>query len=352
MNSTQDAFSLPTHSSSLPPPTTPYATRTPSSEAFDLEPPSAAAYTYPPPPRNDDSYGYLPNPAFDSSRSTNPSSILPLHHPHPHSRGHYPPLTHTWTRIRTWLTDEYPELGDTLNYGVLPEILHEVELTLGFTLPASVRESYLTTDGQEPESITGVGEGLFYGLSFLSLEDALEEWKFWRTVDDDPTTGANHRLRSAMQSIPPGFVRREYSNRGWFPLVSDKTGNYLGVDMNPDQEGSVGQVIIFGRDFDMKVVVCSGEGEGGWGKWLANFAEELEAGDAFEIGNADSSDGSDDGLGYDSYFNDGSRTRGHNSASAGLRLTGEFRGWPVLEAWGTRSYRQWVESGHMVRRSR
>lgn len=261
----------------------------------------------------------------------------------------YPPLSNTWNRIRTWLNREYPELGDTLNYGILPQDLADIEMQFGFALPAAVRESYLCVDGQEAESAAGCAEGLFFGLTLLPLEGVLEEWRFWREVDDDSTTGANPNLREVMQSIPPGWVRKEYSQRGWIPLIADKAGNYVGVDLNPGEGGSVGQVIVFGRDFDTKVVLWRGDGPGGWAKFLAAFVEELESGEGFEIGANDASEGSEDDLGYESYFYDGNgRGQGDGGGdigSGGLRLAGEYRGWNVFEAWGDRSVRKWHEAG-------
>lgn len=284
-----------------------------------------------------------------------PTSLLPIHHDQLHTplspSSPYPPLSHTWNRIRVWLTREYPELGDTLNYGILPQDLAQIEMQFGFALPAVVRESYLAVDGQEAESAAGCSEGLFFGLTLLPLESVLEEWRFWREVDDDPTTGANHRLRDAMQSIPPGWVRKEYSQRGWIPLIADKAGNYIGIDLNPGETGSVGQVLVFGREFDTKVVLWKGDGPAGWAKWLASFVEELESGEGYELGAAnDGSDGSEDDLGYESYFYDGSGRGqgdggGDTGAGGGLRLTGEYRGWNVLEAWADRSLRKWHESG-------
>ncbi|TEB36200.1 hypothetical protein FA13DRAFT_1683515 [Coprinellus micaceus] len=264
----------------------------------------------------------------------------------------YPPLTTTWNRLRSWLNREYPELGDTLNYGIPPQDLADIEMQFGFPLPPAVRESYLVVDGQEAESAAGCAEGLFFGLTFLPLESVLEEWRFWREVDDDPATGANPKLLELMQSIPPGWIRADYANRGWVPLIADKAGNYIGIDLNPGQKGSVGQVIIFGRDFDTKVVLWGGDGPGGWAKWLAAFAEELEAGEGFEIGNNDNSEGDEDedDIGYESYYHDGSgRGAGDGGGSAGtgggLKITGEYRGWNVLEAWGDRSLRKWHEAG-------
>jgi cell wall assembly regulator SMI1 len=264
------------------------------------------------------------------------------------TRTPYPPLSKTWARIQNFLNKEYPELGDTLNYGILPQDLSDIEIQLGFALPAVIRESYLCVDGQEAESSAGCSEGLFFGLKLLPLESVLEEWSFWREVDHDPMTGANPALVSSMQSIPPNWVKKAYSQRGWIPLIADKVGNYVGVDLSPAERGQVGQVIVFGRDFDTKVVLWRGDGPTGWAKWLASFAEELETGEGFEIGNNDDSEGSEDELGYEGYFYDG-KGRGEGTgdlgSGGGLRLTGEYKGWNVLEAWADRSLRKWHHAG-------
>lgn len=262
----------------------------------------------------------------------------------------YPPLASTWNRIKIWLAREYPELGDTLNYGILPQDLAQIEMQFGFALPQAIRESYGVVDGQEAESSAGCSEGLFFGLSLLPLEDVLEEWRFWREVDDDVTTGANPRLRDLMRSIPDGWIRKEYSQRGWIPLVADKAGNYIGVDLNPEEGGSVGQVIVFGRDFDTKVVLWHGDGPGGWARWLSNFADELESGEGYELGQGNSEgEGSEDELGYEAYFYDGNGRGqgdgGGEGGSGGLRMSGVYKGWSPLEAWADKSVKKWYEAG-------
>ncbi|KAJ3789856.1 hypothetical protein GGU10DRAFT_342031 [Lentinula aff. detonsa] len=341
MSSTHEAFSIPTsspvfgsHSDAF----TPDVLNTPDTSR-------SASYTYPPP--SPAAYSYVSS--FSNSR---PSSLLPTHHDQFHTpilpRSAYPPLNQTWNRMRAWLSREYPELGDTLNYGILPQDLAQIELQFGFPLPAVVRESYLAVDGQEAESAAGCAEGLFFGLFLLPLEDVLEEWRFWREVDDDPNTGANTQLRDAMQSIPPNWIRREYSQRGWIPLVADKTGNYVGIDLNPGDSGTSGQVIVFGRDFDTKVVLFNGDGPAGWARWLASFVDELESGEGFEIGKSEDNSDSEDDVGYYGYYNDGSGSGdggGDNGLGGGLRLGGEYKGWSVLEAWADKSVRKWYEVG-------
>lgn len=348
MSSTRDAFSLPSSQS----------------EYRNDGESSSSSYTYPPAPHGG-TYDSVPQTSYELRQSaTSPTSstffgtgrrssqaILPTHRGDTTNGAPYPSLTRTWQRIRTWLANEYPELDDTLNYGIDPQTLMDIEAQMGLQLPAAVRDSYLVVDGQEAESAAGCSEGLFFGLTLMPLDDVLEEWQFWRGVDDDPATGANPRLRALQDSIPPGWIRKEYSQRGWIPLVTDKAGNYMGIDLSPGESGEAGQVIIFGRDFDTKVVVFRGEGYAGWARWLSSFADELESGEGFELGTAgDGSDGSEDGVGYESYYGGGGGTThkgdgGGESGITGLRLTGEFKGWSVLEAWAERSVRRWQEAG-------
>ncbi|CAE6487355.1 unnamed protein product [Rhizoctonia solani] len=327
LTSTHDAFSLPTHS-----PSTSHRDRV-DSPGPQFSYPPAAAYSSSP-----TGFDYMPQSTRDNFRRSTLSS------PGITAQS---PIANTWQRIRKFMAREYPELGDSLNFGLAPAIIDQVEAELGMTLPKAVRESYLLCDGQEAESGTACAEGLFFGLTLLPLEEVVDEWRFWREVDEDPATGANPQLLQVMASIPTGWIRKAYSCRGWLPLVTDRAGNYLGVDLAPAEQGTYGQVIVFGRDFDTKVVMFRGEGEDGWATWLQSFVEELETGDGIEAGASDSaSEGSDD-VGYESYFYDGSgRSKGVGGArdgAAGIKLAGEYKGWNILEAFADKSYRRWRE---------
>lgn len=266
----------------------------------------------------------------------------------------FPPLRHTWNRIKNWSEEHYLELQDTLNWPATEAQLDELEYTIGFSLPAAVRDSYLCHDGQELESNQSCQDGIFFGLPLLSLDQIADEWKFWRAVDDDPTSGASQEVAQWQTSCPNGWVRAQYSCRGWIPLISDRVGNYIGVDMTPHPSGggAAGQVIIFGRDFDTKVVLWRGEGEGGWGRFLQYMAEELESGEFWTLEQTTSDEeDEEDSIGYESYFSGGGSGAGRGGGdrggegSAGFRLTGEYKGWPVLEAWAERSMRCWEEVG-------
>ncbi|UZJ56988.1 hypothetical protein CBS101457_006308 [Exobasidium rhododendri] len=268
----------------------------------------------------------------------------------------YPSLKHTWKRIRTWCDSNYSELADTLNWPATEAQLDDLESIIGFTLPPAVRDSYMIYDGQEIESNNSCSDGLFFGLPLLSLDAIADEWNFWRSVDEDPSSGANTEVKGWMSSCPSGWIRPQYSCRGWIPLVTDRVGNYIGVDLSPSPGGggSPGQVILFGRDFDTKIVLWRGEGEGGWGRFLQYVVEELEGGELWSLEDTSSADSNDeeDTIGYESYFSNGGSgaskgggDRGGDGNNVGFRLRGEYKGWPVLEAWADRSMRCWDEVG-------
>lgn len=269
-------------------------------ESPGLQPHPEFAY----PPRAT-AYAHVSNPSSNTRRSTSGSSTyeddprrgsnrlstLSMTSFPPSSSGlpqnmSYPPLSSTWARLKTLLSSSYPELADTVNYPTTVELLNNLERQLNMPLPSSVRESYLCADGQDEDGGT-IGSGIFFGLNLMPIEEVLREWQFWRRIDLDPRGGSNAFILSQMSSVPPGFIQPAYSHRGWVPLISDKAGNYVGVDLDPGERGAWGQVIVFGRDFDRKCVLVRGEGEGGWGRWLSGIVDELEAMDVREDGDDD-----------------------------------------------------------------
>lgn len=61
-----------------------------------------------------------------------------------------------------------------------------------------------------------------------------------------------------LTSFPTGCIKPIYYNVGWLPLIKDHGGNFIGIDLDPDEKGTAGQVIVYGRDdTDMFVVANS-----------------------------------------------------------------------------------------------
>lgn len=70
-----------------------------------------------------------------------------------------------------------------------------------------------------------------------------------------------------------GAVDPAYTNPKWIPLTADGSSNHIGVDFDPWPSGRIGQVILFGRDEDVKVVLAESLGQ-----FLAWIADLLEGG--------------------------------------------------------------------------
>jgi cell wall assembly regulator SMI1 len=49
-------------------------------------------------------------------------------------------------------------------------------------------------------------------------------------------------------STPKDSIKRIYYHHKWLPLFEDYGGNYIGIDLDPDVNGTKGQIINFGRD--------------------------------------------------------------------------------------------------------
>ncbi|GAA5898277.1 Smi1p [Sporobolomyces salmoneus] len=329
---------LPSSSSSSFPPTNQSSTSRPSGDYDDvaLDGSGGSPSNY----RPDPSSAYPPVPSFSRPSFASASSSA-----------RYPPLSATFTRLTNLLDAQSPALLDSLAPPLSSSdpVLSSLRNALApYQIPSAVLDSYLIHDGQDSLSFAAAGGGgggsiggasgtvggLVWGLWWMPLERVEEEWNFWRKLEaaggkdgfggrdpfsasvsssdprrdlqDEEEERRRRRTTSAgrddeeeeeegMSSFPPGWVRRKYTHPGWLPLLTDRCGNYIGVDLDPPspssaQEqgqksyGQAGQVIAFGREIDEKVVLFPGDGSGGWARFLAAFVEDIERGEFARLG--------------------------------------------------------------------
>ncbi|KAI9610582.1 hypothetical protein H4Q26_006725 [Puccinia striiformis f. sp. tritici PST-130] len=332
---------------------------------------------------------------------------------------------------------QLPELADTLSYpaselsiNALSRLLEPYHLAL----PEVIKEHFLTHDGQDVFTLNSArcsGSaplGIVWGLWLMSCEEVEAEWGFWRRFDGglmpgDAFTASDfssyqdqhppqqenshhnssrrstiqlppNRVDQGMSSCPAGWVREVYSHPAWIPLLSDRVGNYIGVDLSPppncsyptttatsssspsnseqrigggqgNARAEIGQVIAFGREIDEKVVLWRGEG-----LYFARLIgkkskptiknrsssssstrrnSDGEGGWTHPGATSDDSEDTEDGLGDLGYFNDGAGFGGGAATEDGdfygWRLAPEYRGMSVIEAICARSKQRWAEVG-------
>lgn len=251
------------------------------------------------------------------SSNTN-SSELQLQNLNASGQPPLPSIDSLWDRIESWLEEEYPELGDNLNDGVTTADLNEFENDLGCgSLPVEVRQFYKRHDGQFRG---GKPTGLVMGLTLLDLEGIIEEYAIWAKVnqrlekqqymfqhqqqqkqnqkatssaDASETQGHQNKINNSFianqKSIPPNAIQPYYAHRGWIPFLKDFCGNQIAIDLAPGPQGHWGQIIIFGRDYDTKLVIASNLQE-----FMFGFVSDLELGN-FQIDQNDQDGGFLDG---------------------------------------------------------
>lgn len=138
------------------------------------------------------------------------------------------------------------KLLETLNPPATDSEIDEAENIMGLKLPDKVRELYKTHNGQSEG-------GLFAGLTFLSLEEAIVEWQNWESLVNENYTA----LDNDIISVPPHYIKEVYANKSYFPIGTDHSGNNLMIDLAPANKGILGQVINAGAEEDIRYVIAN-----------------------------------------------------------------------------------------------
>lgn len=123
-----------------------------------------------------------------------------------------------------------------------------IEKKLGFKLNDELKEWYSIIG----EAKYGI-DGFLMGIEPYCIDEMYNEWKSWRQFDTD------EKLNNAIyySSYPIRKIKCRYTNPKWIPLGHTYDSNYVGVDLDPDIEGKVGQIIDFGRDQNKKSVLAN-----------------------------------------------------------------------------------------------
>ena len=149
------------------------------------------------------------------------------------------------TEIKTLLANEYPELNASLNPPATEADISRLETATGLALPDELKQLYRLHNGESGNA------GLFFGLPFISIDEALAEWKTWESL-----AGPTASLDTGITSVPANHIKEQYVNTRYIPISKDYGGNNLGIDLDPGPDGVSGQVINFGRDEDTRFVIA------------------------------------------------------------------------------------------------
>ena len=166
-------------------------------------------------------------------------------------------------RLDAWYSAHLPPDRYQFNPPATEAQLNTFERLVGVELPQAFRQLYRWHDGEEDDRW-----GHIYGLPLLPLAEAESEWKAWTGVLSE---FGGDRYKIPGGGWPEGEVDPAYINPRWIPLTHDGAGNHIGIDFDPWPRGRVGQIILFGRDQEIKAVLA--ESLGGFLEWIAGLLE-------------------------------------------------------------------------------
>ncbi|KAK6463069.1 hypothetical protein DFJ63DRAFT_103195 [Scheffersomyces coipomensis] len=171
-------------------------------------------------------------------------------------------VTENWRKVAEILNNEMSQLKQSNKLSELSK------LTLSHYNENQVSKKFTT--GSESSS----------AKTSIDIVDTVSRSSTTSTSSSSATTSATTSIQSSIvlpqqRCIPPGSIHETFAHPMWIPLVTDEVGNYIGIDLSPPPNGSGnwGQVILFGREFDVKFKIADN-----FGDFLLIFANDLETG--------------------------------------------------------------------------
>ena len=171
-------------------------------------------------------------------------------------------ISSLWARFDAWLAAHAPDLATSLRPGATDEQIAATEAVLGVAFPDDVRASYRVHDGQDEdaEPVVPVAREL------LSLARIDQEWGVWKELLDSGTF-------AEMKGAPMGPIKTDWWNARWIPLTYDGSGNHDCLDLDPAEDGHVGQMISFWHDEAGRLLEAPS-----FTAWLSALVDGCEAG--------------------------------------------------------------------------
>jgi cell wall assembly regulator SMI1 len=159
-----------------------------------------------------------------------------------------------FTRYTAWLQKHVPAAHANLAPPATTTDLDALEKTIGCTLDEDVKTILRLHNGQRQTMLVAndvVATPCLPTLSFLSTQQIAAAWHEWDELRRETDAKELEELQACGGVFPGarGLVKPLYTSPGWIPLWADpQRADYVGLDLDPDTNGTRGQIINFGRD--------------------------------------------------------------------------------------------------------
>ncbi|RYE43516.1 MAG: hypothetical protein EOP48_22895 [Sphingobacteriales bacterium] len=173
-----------------------------------------------------------------------------------------------WSKIKTWLTKNHPEIICTLNVGASLNDYQELELTIGTSMPDDFKEFYTIHNGQLFTHLC-----LFDGDILLSVCDIIREWKQWNDILPIIHTNCIEQFGSPAESNSDPGIKGDWWNPLWIPITANGSGDNICIDLDPSHKGRRGQIIRMCHDDPQRELLAPS-----FRQWISNYIADLENG--------------------------------------------------------------------------
>lgn len=154
-------------------------------------------------------------------------------------------VTELWMELQMLLNEKYEGYTQLQKEAATMEEIRQVEKKINQRLPDPLKELYLCNNGEDERAAS------LLGFSLSPLEELYAQWQVWDELRDQW-----NEEEGGCTSYPEGHIKTVYINSLWIPFTHDGGGNHIGMDLDPDEKGTYGQIINFGGDEDDKFVIA------------------------------------------------------------------------------------------------
>lgn len=181
-------------------------------------------------------------------------------------------MKENFKNIEEWLNENAPKIvKESLQAPISERQWETFHNLLKKNLPDDFKTLYLWHNGMKDDENVG---SLFYGMSFYSIDELLQNLE-----------GRNEEkitLKKWDKEIKPENINNPY----WIRFAFDGAHTGLYLDLDPNNEGTYGQVIFIDDEYEVGILVANSVSD-----LVYQFTEDLEQGlyhlheDALEDGN-------------------------------------------------------------------
>jgi cell wall assembly regulator SMI1 len=162
-------------------------------------------------------------------------------------------------RIHAWLSNHAPKILASLAQPAEAEKLSQLQVLVEETLPAGLIELYSIHNGINRNTRAN----FFYGFPFIPVEKILEQIKSYSPPNDG----------LALKYADPGIRNSFMFGSKRIPIGDDAGTCLICVDLDPDIDGTKGQIILVDYDYLVAIKLADSVEE-----LTFKFSEDLEAG--------------------------------------------------------------------------